>query len=726
MFTNNKKKRPQISQPSNFEHRVHTGFDRVQGSFIGLPSQWSNIVDSTNNRPEPVVDPSTLTPIKTIVRGDKHDRSFDSNFSNSIYNQNLPQPQNFLQNQQRPIFNDVDSSNNPLNTNKMYSNNSYNQNIDQNNSQYISTQPNGIESKKGINENTLQNNVRINDRNQNTNYDNSDYEYRQSNISAFKQANCDTNDSQLNNMPNSMNINKSNNYKSYNEELKTNGNNLYRAQYSNPNFSIAHFDSNLPQANARTNNMGNVSQDKQMNNASPQQNISNNSHNKYLFQSQLNNQYKNDSMFNASDKLKSNVQLTDKYPNNSPPFTANNYENGYANTKHLSQSGYPNGHMVSQQADIPYNLMHSRNNKSLTSLQPHSNLSSNFNELHLNNEQLNNPNSNNEQPMSNQHLNNDLPISNQHLNSHRSMNNLNEHAKITYDEFHRALSVIVSQEDPRPFLYNFMKVGEGSTGVVVMATHKQNGRQVAIKKMNLKKQQRKELLFNEVVIMRDFVHPNIVKMFESYLVGEELWVMMEFLDGGSLTDIINKNKMSEIQIATVCHACLNALAYLHSNGVIHRDIKSDSILLLRDGTIKLSDFGFCAQVTLDQQRRRSLVGTPYWMPPEIIARLPYSIEVDIWSLGIMVIEMVDTEPPYFNEPPLLAMRRIRDMPPPKLKNNKVSSRLIGFLDLMLVRDVMKRASAAELLLHPFLRQGAHHSCLIPLIHVLQPKESILQ
>ncbi|GLV35841.1 mushroom bodies tiny [Carabus blaptoides fortunei] len=288
--------------------------------------------------------------------------------------------------------------------------------------------------------------------------------------------------------------------------------------------------------------------------------------------------------------------------------------------------------------------------------------------------------------------------------------------RLTHEQFRAALQMVVSTGDPRENLEHFMKIGEGSTGTVCIATDRSTGRQVAVKKMDLRKQQRRELLFNEVVIMRDYHHPNIVEMYDSFLVQDELWVVMEYLEGGALTDIVTHARMDEEQIATVCKQCLKALAYLHSQGVIHRDIKSDSILLAADGRVKLSDFGFCAQVSQELPKRKSLVGTPYWMSPEVISRLPYGPEVDIWSLGIMVIEMVDGEPPFFNEPPLQAMRRIRDMPPPKLKNtHKVSPRLQGFLERMLVRDPAQRATATELLAHPFLRQAGTPALLVPLM-----------
>lgn len=178
----------------------------------------------------------------------------------------------------------------------------------------------------------------------------------------------------------------------------------------------------------------------------------------------------------------------------------------------------------------------------------------------------------------------------------------------------------MSRGDPRENLKNFVKIGEGSTGTVCIATDKTTARQVAVKKMDLRKQQRRELLFNEVVIMRDYHHPNIVEMYDSFLVEDELWVVMEYLEGGALTDIVTHSRMDESQIATVCSQCLKPLSYLHSQGVIHRDIKSDSILLTADGRVKLTDFGFCAQVSQELPKRKSLVGTPYWMSPEVISR----------------------------------------------------------------------------------------------------------
>ncbi|XP_072425490.1 serine/threonine-protein kinase PAK 4-like [Chiloscyllium punctatum] len=300
--------------------------------------------------------------------------------------------------------------------------------------------------------------------------------------------------------------------------------------------------------------------------------------------------------------------------------------------------------------------------------------------------------------------------------THRETQPPREGQRVTHEQFRSAMAMVVNQTDPRKHLETLSQIGEGSTGIVCVATEKLTGRRVAVKRMDLRTQQRRELLFNEVVIMRDYHHENVVEMYSSHLVGDELWVVMELLQGGALTDIISYTRMDEEQIATVCLSILKALAYLHSHGVIHRDIKSDSILLTLDGRVKLSDFGFCAQVNEEIPRRRSLVGTPYWMAPEVIARLPYGPEVDIWSLGIMVVEMIDGEPPYFSDSPVEAMKLLRDNLPPRPKlEHKVSPILRDFISCMLVHDVTERATSIKLLEHPFLLQAGSPDCLIALI-----------
>lgn len=186
---------------------------------------------------------------------------------------------------------------------------------------------------------------------------------------------------------------------------------------------------------------------------------------------------------------------------------------------------------------------------------------------------------------------------------------------------------------------------------------------------------------------------------------------MELMQG-NLSQFIedNKGNIPESLICLILREILKGLQLIHSNFRVHRDIKSDNILISINGDIKIADFGFSAQLTLEEDKRLTIVGTPCWMAPELFSDTGYGCKVDIWSLGIIALELANGEPPRFNEETYKIMAMISALPPPQLdRPEKWSPYFSDFLTKCLDKDEKLRWSAQQLLKHPFLFVGSEES-----------------
>uniref|UniRef100_H0ZWP9 non-specific serine/threonine protein kinase n=1 Tax=Taeniopygia guttata TaxID=59729 RepID=H0ZWP9_TAEGU len=259
---------------------------------------------------------------------------------------------------------------------------------------------------------------------------------------------------------------------------------------------------------------------------------------------------------------------------------------------------------------------------------------------------------------------------------------------------------IVSAAEPAQKYLEVEQIGQGAFGAVSKGLDRATGGEVAIKKMSLRGQNR-ERAVNEILLLKDRKNPNIVNSLASFLVGGDLWLVMEYRDGGTLQDVVRQTRMAEGEMAAVSRECLQGLDFLHANRVIHRDLKSSNILLGMDGSVRLAYFGLCAQLSPEQDQRSSMVGTAHWMAPEVVTSSPYGPKVDIWSFGIVTIEMVEGEPPYFKETSLLFLRAralMRHNGPPQLQEpGRLSALLRDCLECSLEPDEERRCSAQELL-----------------------------
>nr|XP_017497981.2 myosin-IIIb isoform X1 [Manis javanica] len=285
-------------------------------------------------------------------------------------------------------------------------------------------------------------------------------------------------------------------------------------------------------------------------------------------------------------------------------------------------------------------------------------------------------------------------------------------------------------------------IGKGTYGKVYKVNNKRDGSLAAVKILDLISDMDEEIEAEYNILQFLPNHPNVVKFYGMFYkvdhyVGGQLWLVLELCNGGSVTELVKGllrcgQQLDEAMISYILYGALLGLQHLHSNRIIHRDVKGNNILLTTEGGVKLVDFGVSAQLTSTRLRRNTSVGTPFWMAPEVIAceqqfESSYDARCDVWSLGITAIELGDGDPPLFDTHPVKTLFKIPRNPPPTLLHpEKWCEEFNHFISQCLIKDFERRPSVTHLLRHPFIK-GVHGNALFlqkQLAEVLQDQKRL--
>lgn len=264
--------------------------------------------------------------------------------------------------------------------------------------------------------------------------------------------------------------------------------------------------------------------------------------------------------------------------------------------------------------------------------------------------------------------------------------------------------------DPAIHFSDFVAAGSGGSGSVYFARHTASGLRVALKCVTPSTPAKRRALETEIRTMHALQHPNVVRCFGAYEWQSDVWIVMEAMDVGCLTTVLDflrakRFLLSEAHIAYILREMLGAVWSMHSRSCMHRDIKSDNLLIASDGSIKLGDFEYSANLT--GGKRRTVVGTAWWMSPETVRNSYYDYGADVWSIGILAIECAEWVPPLFGMESAKAMEVIR-LGATHQGFRRPDMWSVSFADFVrgcLTRDRDLRYTVPQLLSHPFLRKA---------------------
>ena len=258
------------------------------------------------------------------------------------------------------------------------------------------------------------------------------------------------------------------------------------------------------------------------------------------------------------------------------------------------------------------------------------------------------------------------------------------------------------------------QVGSGAFGNVYKGVRKRDSLPVAIKVIDLEESKDDIQTINKEItaLSHGKFCPQLINYYGSSVFGTKLWIVMEFVDGGSILDRVKHKPLTENEIAIVVKEVLSGLLYLSNEGKIHRDIKAANILLSKTGQVKLADFGATAQLTDTMTKCSTFVGSPYWMAPEVMTQNSYDGKADIWSLGITCYEMATGHPPNANVHPLKLVSLIpRQQPPTLPAGGGWSAEFNDFIARCLVKDPTQRSGIKDLLRMDFVQRAGNISQL---------------